>query len=267
MVDHALCDARYDEYGYQGYSIGAGRHHMGGNAALAYARIRKSAGESDFTRAARQQQVVVALKDRIVRGGFLDDPIGLIRSIGDTVETNVPPGVVRTLAPMATQIGAKDIYRVIVGHPYVRPGYDARGSIQLPDLKKIATLGAALFPPPGTLPATKIPRPGADEGRQGRGPARPALLDAPARRRDPPPGRRPSRRPSRHRSRRRRPSRRRPSRRRPEPTLEPTPTARRRPSGRARLRARAGRPPAAAASGTLGAVLDSRSREAGVPVP
>jgi polyisoprenyl-teichoic acid--peptidoglycan teichoic acid transferase len=155
MVDHALCDARYDEYGYQGYSIGAGRHHMGGNAALAYARIRKSVGESDFTRAARQQQVVVALKDRVVHGGFLDDPIGLIRSIGDTVETNVPPSVVRNLAPLATTIGAKDIYRVIVGHPYVRPGYDARGSIQLPDLKKIATLGAALFTPPGTLPATR----------------------------------------------------------------------------------------------------------------
>ena len=167
MVDHALCDARYDEYGYQGYSIGAGRHHMGGNAALAYARIRKSVGESDFTRAARQQQVVVALKDRIVRGGFLDDPIGLIRSIGDTVETNVPPGVVRTLAPMATQIGAKDIYRVIVGHPYVRPGYDARGSIQLPDLKRIATLGAALFPPPGTLPATKYLAPAPTKAAKG----------------------------------------------------------------------------------------------------
>ena len=73
-VDHALCDNRYDEYGYKGFAIGAGHHHLGGNAALAYARIRKSDGESDFTRAARQQQVVVALKDRIVRGGFLERP-------------------------------------------------------------------------------------------------------------------------------------------------------------------------------------------------
>ena len=150
-VDHALCDARYDEYGFQGgYAIGAGRHHLNGFQALAYARIRKSVGESDFTRAARQQQVVVALKDQIVRGGFIDDPIGLIRALGDTVETNVPPSVVRTLAPLATEVASKDIYRVVVGHPLVRSGFDYRGSIQIPDFSKIAVLGASLFGPLGT---------------------------------------------------------------------------------------------------------------------
>ena len=90
-VDHAMCDARYNEYGFDGYSIGAGRHHMNGNQALAYARIRKSAGESDFTRAARQQQVVVALKDKVVKGGFLNDPLGLLRAVGETIQTNIPP--------------------------------------------------------------------------------------------------------------------------------------------------------------------------------
>lgn len=154
-VDHALCDARYDEYGYNGYSIGAGRHHMNGNAALAYARIRKSLGESDFTRAARQQQVVVALKDKVVRGGFLEDPLGLLKAIGKTVQTNIPPAVVRDLAPMAVDIGSKDIYKVVVTHPLVRPGFDQRGSIQLPDFKKIAALGAAMFTPVGTRPADK----------------------------------------------------------------------------------------------------------------
>ena len=90
-----------------GYSIGAGRHHMNGNQALAYARIRKSVGESDFTRAARQQQVVVALKDKIVRGGFLDDPLGLLKAVGNTVKTNIPPSVVRQLAPLASEIGSE----------------------------------------------------------------------------------------------------------------------------------------------------------------
>ncbi|MEO8228143.1 MAG: LCP family protein [Chloroflexota bacterium] len=154
-VDHAICDAGYDEYGFNGYSIGAGRHHMNGNAALAYARIRHSAGESDFTRAARQQQVVVALKDKIVRGGFLDDPIGLLKAIGKTVQTNIPPAVVRDLAPLAADISSKDIYKTVVSHPLVRPGFDARGSIQLPDFKKIATLGAAMFPTVGTRPVDK----------------------------------------------------------------------------------------------------------------
>ena len=154
-VDHSLCDARYKEYGYTGYAIGAGRHHMNGNAALAYARIRKSAGESDFTRAARQQQVVVALKDKVVRGGFLQDPLGLLQAIGQTVQTNIPPSVVRELAPLASDISSQDIYKMVVGHPLVRPGFDQRGSIQLPDFKKIAALGAAMFTPVGTRPADK----------------------------------------------------------------------------------------------------------------
>ena len=68
-VDHGMCDANYDEYGYEGshFSIGAGRHHMNGETRPSrYARIRKSAGESDFTRAARQQQVVVAIRNKVV---------------------------------------------------------------------------------------------------------------------------------------------------------------------------------------------------------
>lgn len=154
-VARSICDARYREYGFDGFSIGAGRHHMNGNTALAYARIRKSAGESDFTRAARQQQVVVALKDRIVRGGFVDDPIGLLRALGGTVQTNVPPAAVRSLAPFATQIASKSVFKAVVAHPLVRPGYDARGSIQIPDLPAIRALGAALFTPVGTVPAAK----------------------------------------------------------------------------------------------------------------
>ena len=68
----------HDEYGFSnGFSITAGRHHLNGNQALAYARVRKAAGESDFTRAARQQEVVSGIRDAIVRGGFINDPIGL----------------------------------------------------------------------------------------------------------------------------------------------------------------------------------------------
>ena len=49
-----------------GFSISPGRYHFDGQHALAYARIRKAAGESDFTRAARQQEVIAALRDRLV---------------------------------------------------------------------------------------------------------------------------------------------------------------------------------------------------------
>jgi LCP family protein required for cell wall assembly len=173
-VDHGLCDANYDEYGYEGshFSIGAGRHHMNGQTALAYARIRKSAGESDFTRAARQQQVIVAIRNKIVGGGFLDDPIGFLKALGDTIKTNVPPRILPDLAPLASQISARNVYQAVVRSPLVHPGFDVRGSIQLPDLKAIAALGAKMFPPPGTNPGDKYLAPAPT--KVAAGPAAPA---------------------------------------------------------------------------------------------
>ncbi len=155
-VAHSFCDSHYSEYGYEnGFSITAGRHHLNGNQALAYARVRKPAGESDFTRAARQQEVVQGIRDAIVRGGFINDPIGLLKSVGATVETNVPRKILPDLADAATDITRKRTYRAVITHPLVKGGYDSRGSIQLPDVAAIRKLSVAIFSPTGTLPPDK----------------------------------------------------------------------------------------------------------------
>ena len=63
-VADGFCDPTTDEYGFtNGFAITAGRHHLNGNQALAFARVRKAAGESDFTRAARQQEVLSGIRD------------------------------------------------------------------------------------------------------------------------------------------------------------------------------------------------------------
>ena len=81
-VAHSFCDPKYSEYGYErGFSITAGRHHLNGQQALAYARVRRPAGESDFTRAARQQEVLSGVRDAVVKGGFLNDPVGLLKAL------------------------------------------------------------------------------------------------------------------------------------------------------------------------------------------
>ena len=87
-VTSAVCDYRYKEYGIEGFNISPGWWHMNGDQALAYARVRKAAGESDFTRAARQQEVIAAMRDRIVHGGFLDNPGRFLKSAGQTVTTS-----------------------------------------------------------------------------------------------------------------------------------------------------------------------------------
>jgi LCP family protein required for cell wall assembly len=152
-VARAFCDPTYDEYGFtRGFAITAGLHHLNGQQALAYARVRKASGESDFTRAARQQEVISGIRDAIVGGSFLNDPIGLLEAIGQTVQTNVPRGLLPDLAELAGEVGRAETYRTVVNHPLVRSGFDVRGSIQIPDVDGIRELAAALFPIDGSLP-------------------------------------------------------------------------------------------------------------------
>jgi LCP family protein required for cell wall assembly len=152
-VARSFCDPTYDEYGFtRGFSITKGRHHLNGQQALAYARVRKPAGESDFTRAARQQEVLSGIRDRIVHGGFINDPVGLMRALSKTITTNVPRKSLPDLADAMAKIGREDTYRSVISSPLVRSGFDKRGSIQTPDLKRIDKLSTALFPATGKLP-------------------------------------------------------------------------------------------------------------------
>jgi LCP family protein required for cell wall assembly len=152
-VARAFCDPTYDEYGFsRGFSITAGWHHLNGQQALAYARVRKASGESDFTRAARQQEVIAGLRDGIVRRGLLSDPVGLMRALGQTLQTNVPRALLPELADLMARIDRTRTYRAVISHPLVDSDFDARGSIQVPDMLGIRVLAVRLFPPPGGLP-------------------------------------------------------------------------------------------------------------------
>jgi polyisoprenyl-teichoic acid--peptidoglycan teichoic acid transferase len=169
-VAHGFCDPTYDQYGYtNGFSITAGHHHLNGYQALAYARVRKAAGESDFTRAGRQQELLNGLRDRIVKGGFIKDPVGLLQAIGQTLSTNVPRSVLPDLADDMSSIGRGQTYRAVIDHPLVKPGSDYRGSIQLPDYTGILALSAQMFTMPGTKPNLKYAAPPPSSGGGGSG--------------------------------------------------------------------------------------------------
>jgi LCP family protein required for cell wall assembly len=157
--DHAFCDPQYHDFGVWGFGIGAGPHHLDGAHALAYARIRKAAGESDFTRAERQQEILVSLKDAIMRGGFLNDPVGFLRALGNAVQTNVPPAILPDLVGLASDIGRDRVYRVVIDYSLLRngPAGDPRGSIMIPDVPGIRALAAKLFPQAGALPGVGRP--------------------------------------------------------------------------------------------------------------
>ncbi len=152
-VRKAFCDARYDEYGFNGFAINPGRYHLDGEGALAYARIRKAIGENDFTRAARQGEIVVAARDQVVDGGFLNDPTGFIDSMGELVTTSLEPSVLGEYLDDAATIKRDHVYRAVITYPLVHGGSnDPRGSILVPRLPQIRELAAQAFPQAGTLP-------------------------------------------------------------------------------------------------------------------
>lgn len=66
-VPEAIYDGLYPngKGGYSAFSIEEGTHHMNGEEALRYARSRKST--SDFDRAGRQQEILSAVKTKIVQ--------------------------------------------------------------------------------------------------------------------------------------------------------------------------------------------------------
>ena len=181
-VSRSLCDPGYTEYGFNnGFSIKAGLRHLNGLQALAYARIRKAPGESDFTRAARQQEVISGLRDAVVKRGFLSDPVKLLKALGRAMATNVPREILPDLADVMARVDRTHTYRDVIKSPLVRQGFDARGAIQIPSIAGIRKLAATLFPETGTLPLAEFaaPPPATSGSGSGTGSCGPAPTSAP----------------------------------------------------------------------------------------
>jgi LCP family protein required for cell wall assembly len=154
-VDHGFQDPRYDGYGlpYRGFNISAGLHHLDGPQALAYARSRQGVGESDFKRAARQQQILVALRNRLMEGGALFWRVpSLLSTLGDFLTTDVPVRLLPRLAEIADSMKSTSVRRLVIGAPLVKAGRSQYGSVLFPNLDLIRAAAARMFPPPGTAP-------------------------------------------------------------------------------------------------------------------
>ena len=168
-VTDAWNDPTYDGFGLpkRGFAVTTGKHHFDGVHALAYARARKALGESDFTRAARQQQILIALRDAVTKDGSLLWKLpGLLDAVGDTISTDFPVERLPEIAAIADEIGDRSVTRAVIQHPLVKSKSTQYGSSLVPDLKAIRAVAAKLFPAPGTEPIpwptpkpTKAPKP------------------------------------------------------------------------------------------------------------
>ena len=126
--------------------IPAGNQHMTGAQALAYARSRKST--SDFERGARQQRVIVSLRQQLDIGQALKNVDVLAAAIGQSVRTDIPREIVPQLLGLADRIDTRSIRSVIFTPPFYQTECLAcppRGYIIQPRVDRIRTAVSEAF--------------------------------------------------------------------------------------------------------------------------
>jgi LCP family protein required for cell wall assembly len=106
--------------GRHGRWLEAGPQHLDGPDTLAYARVRKGAGD-DFGRAGRQQQVLLAVMDRLVQLDLLPTLVArapaLYQELASGVRTSMTLEQIVSLAWLAVQIPQENIRKGVIGPP------------------------------------------------------------------------------------------------------------------------------------------------------
>jgi LCP family protein required for cell wall assembly len=147
-VTRAISDPTYiDEYErHTGFYLQPGRYHMNGHTALAYVRSRKGIGDSDFTRAARQQEVLTAIRARLTAGNLLTALPGLLDAVKHTISTDVPSDQLPVLAQAVQDADLGKVQRAVIQPPLVHPATGPGGAyILVPDFAAILQLGQRLM--------------------------------------------------------------------------------------------------------------------------
>ncbi len=147
-VPQTIDDPKYPDnnYGYDPFYIEAGRHTLDGYTALKYARTRATPG-SDFSRAKRQQQVLLAIRDKALQLDMIPKIPELWASMSGTVETNLQLVDILEMGQLADEIDTGNIQSEVIGPnmtiDYTVPDTGAR--VLLPLREKIRLVIDEMF--------------------------------------------------------------------------------------------------------------------------
>ena len=114
-VPEAIDDPQYPTpwFGYEHVHFDAGWQHMDGATALKYARTRHA--DSDFGRIQRQQQVILAVRQKALGLNMLPQLPSLIDQFAGMVETNMDFNTQMGFAQLAASIKSSDIVTARIG--------------------------------------------------------------------------------------------------------------------------------------------------------
>jgi LCP family protein required for cell wall assembly len=146
-VPNAIVDPTYDwlDRSTAGFSISAGNHHMSGRIALAYVRSRHGTGNSDWQRAGRQQQLLVALEQKMASPSMLLKLPQLTSQAASLVHTNFPADQVADMVKATDAIPSTSYDRVVLGPPYSVGGTTNGAYTSCLKLDKVAEVSVQFF--------------------------------------------------------------------------------------------------------------------------
>jgi len=157
-------DDQYPDGSYGTISIhfDAGCQELDAERLLQYARTRHS--DSDIGRSSRQQEVILAVRDKVLSAGgvlsLLPQVPALWRSVQDNIRTDLTLEEVISLARTAESIPDSEIRQSQISFGEVELGTTADGDqILMPIHSDIQALVQDLFRPPGTPSSREEPAP------------------------------------------------------------------------------------------------------------
>ncbi|MCA9936578.1 MAG: LCP family protein [Ardenticatenaceae bacterium] len=153
-VPETIDDPDYPDncYGYDPFHIEAGVHQLDGTMALKYARTRATF-QGDVDRAGRQQQVLMAVRDKVLSLNMLPQLLREAPQIWQTVQANVRTNLsldeMVQLALLAQDIPQENIHMAVIDYNYVinQTTPDDR-QVLVPIREEIRKLRDELFAPP-----------------------------------------------------------------------------------------------------------------------
>ncbi|MBI2762850.1 MAG: LCP family protein [Chloroflexi bacterium] len=138
-VQVPVVDDRYPTAtgGYRRLYIPSGMQFMSGAEALAYARSRH--GSTDFDRSARQQRVLLALRQQTDIARVLPHLEELASALSASIRTDIPRDLLPRLLGLAEQISSRSVRSFIFTPPYYQTEYltSPRGYIIVPRVDRI----------------------------------------------------------------------------------------------------------------------------------
>jgi polyisoprenyl-teichoic acid--peptidoglycan teichoic acid transferase len=126
--------------------IPAGNIHLNGATAIGYVRSREGGGDSDYTRAARQQAVLMAAKSKLISSTGLSRIGSLLTEAGKDIATDFPLKTARDYVTAVQHVSL--VEGCVLGSPYsVHPDMSLSGGTwtTVLDMGRVANLSVQLF--------------------------------------------------------------------------------------------------------------------------